>query len=216
MLEALAFKAPARGSLTDEEWTALGVGMLDAVGMLRDARSRAVLHAAFESKSLSPALRFAAARAVGKLGGDADLALLTQHASKSDPLELYAIHGLGELRRPESAKHLAARLETTKDDKTAQAIAEALGRVGSSWAWKAMGPNASTAGLETRKICAKALAPRFVKSQGKLRTTSREAILMLEHPESVALLRALRPASGPTAQAVDSLVATIEKQLQRR
>ncbi|NUQ75543.1 MAG: FAD-dependent oxidoreductase [Polyangiaceae bacterium] len=33
MLEALAFEAPARGGATDQEWTALTVGMLEAVGV---------------------------------------------------------------------------------------------------------------------------------------------------------------------------------------
>jgi hypothetical protein len=216
MLEALAFRAPTRGSLTDAEWDALGLGMLDAVGMLRDARSRPVLHAAFEAPGVRPALRSATARALGRLGGDAELALLVKHAAKGDALELYAIEGLGQLRRVESAKHLAARLAGAKDAKVSQAIVTALGMLGSSWAWQAMGPNAASKGLEARKVCATALAPSYVRSHGSVRLATGEAILMVDHPDTVGLLQAARPSSGATARAVDALIVRVQQQRKRR
>lgn len=211
MLEALAFAAPERGSLTDAEWDALAVGMFEAVGMLRDARARPVLLAAFEAKGLRSAVRLAAARAAGRLGGDPELALLKKHAVAGDPLELFAIHGLGQLRRLESAQHLAARLGSTKDAEVAHAAAQALGVLGSSWAWQAAGPDAAQQGLAVRKACAEALAPSYVKRGGKARVAIGEAILMVDHPDTVALLRA-----AGDAKVVDALIRRVERQRKRR
>lgn len=139
MLEALAVQQPERGSLTNEEWDALALGMLDAVGMIRDPRARPVVLAAFETGGLRPKVVAAAGRALGRLGGDQELAMLVKHAKDGDALAPYAVAGLGWMRRVESAKHLAALLASTKDATLAATAAEALGTVGSSWAWRALG-----------------------------------------------------------------------------
>lgn len=212
MLEALAFQAPAREGASDAEWDALRADMLDAVGMLRDARAKAVLLAAFQASAQSPAVRSAAGRALGRLGGDAELALLTQHAVPGDPWLLPAIDGLGQMRRLPSAKHLTALLASTDDEQVAQAVADALGTLGSSWAWRALGPKAAATGLEVRKLCATALAPGYARSQGKARLAMGEAILMVDHPSTVELLREAR---GADVKAVDALIARVERQRQR-
>jgi hypothetical protein len=211
MLDALALDAPTRGSLTDAEWDALAIGMLEAVGMLRDVRARPVLLAAFEA-SARPEVLNAVARALGRLGGDPELAMLTKHAKKGDSLMLAAIHGLGQLRRVEAAKHLASLLASTTDEAVAEEIANALGTTGSSWAWKAFGAKYATQALEVRKVCAQALASGFVRVKGTAaRNAISEGILMVEHPETVDYLKAARPASGATAKAVDALIVKVEK-----
>lgn len=215
MLEALAFKAPERGSLTDAEWDALAVGMLEAVGLLRDARASAVVGAIFESSAIRPSVRLAAARAAGRLGGDAELTLLTAHAKSGDPLELAAIHGLGEMMRLEAAKHVAQILSTTKDDAVAQAAATALGTLGSSWAWKSLGPKAEATGLAVRKVCADALLPRVGRATGKLRVALDESVMMVDHPETLARLRDQRAASGVDVKVVDGLIAKVERNRKR-
>lgn len=215
MLEALAIKAPARGTLTDAEWDALAVGMLEAVGIIRDARASAVVNAIFEAPGLRPAVRMAAARAAGRLGGDAELALLTQHAKSGDSLELAAIHGLGEMMRLESAKHVAQILATTKDAAVAEAAATALGTLGSSWAWKSLGPKAEATGLEVRKVCANALVPRAARGKANLRVAASDAVLMVDHPATLDLLRSARSVSGSDVKAVDVLIGKIERQRRR-
>ncbi|MFO0564725.1 MAG: hypothetical protein U0263_03635 [Polyangiaceae bacterium] len=212
MLEALAFQAPARGSLTDAEWDALASGMLEAVGVLRDSRSGPVLKAIFESGSVRPQVRAAAARALGRLGGDAEAALLISHAKRGDSAELDAVQGLGEMLRLDGAKHLAQVLATTKDPAVAEAAATALGTAGSSWAWRSLGPKAEATGLEVRKVCAAALADRFVASRGKARTAIAESVLIVDHPDTVAFLTQVR---DKDRVAVDALVARVERQRKR-
>ena len=216
MLEALALDAPPRGDLTDAEWDALAIGMMEAVGVLRDTRARPVLHAAFAAKGLRPAVLSATARALGRLGGDPELALLVKHAKAGDPLELHAVEGLGQARRLESAKHLAARLADSKDADVSRMAARSLGILGSSWAWRALGPSAEKTGLEVRRVCADALAKGMARQSTKIRTTLAESILMVQHPDTVALLGAARPAKGSAAQAIDALIVRVERQQKSR
>ena len=141
--------------------------------------------------------------------------MLTSHAKSGDPLELQAIHGLGEMMRLDAAKHVAQILGSTKDAQVAEAAAIALGTLGSSWAWKSLGPKAQATGLEVRKVCANALAPRAVRGKTALRTAASEALLMVDHPETLDLLRAQRSVSGTDARVVDGLVARVERKRQR-
>src|SRR5690349_4656720 len=129
------------------EWGALAVSMLQRVGALRDVRSRPMLHAAFKSNARPEIVR-AAAGALGRLGGEQDFALLIMHAKEGDPRFLPAIEGLGYVWRIESAKHLAALLASSSDDAALEEIADALGTVGSSWGWRALGPKYQAEGLE--------------------------------------------------------------------
>ena len=215
ILEALAVKAPERGSLNDAEWDALKIGMLEAVGVIGDARARPVVLATFEAPGLGESVQLAAGRAVGRLAGDAELALLTKHAVKGDALLLAAIAGLGEMRRVESAQHLASLLSTTKDADVAKAAAEALGVLGSSWAWRALGPKAEATGLAVRKVCAEALVPKLTRSQGQARIAVGDAILMVDHPTTVDLLKSERATAGKSVQAVDAVIARVERQRAR-
>jgi hypothetical protein len=215
MLEALAIKAPAHGTLNDAEWDALKIGLLEAVGVLGDSRARPVVLAALEAPGQSAAVQSAAARAVGRVGGDDGLALLTKHAVKGDALLLAAIGGLGEMRRIESAKHLAGLLASTKDPAVAKAAATALGTLGSSWAWRAMGPKAEATGLAVRKVCADALVSSYARSKDKVRIAAGEAILMVDHPDTVDLLRASRSAVKD-ARIVDDMIARVERQRARQ
>lgn len=207
MLEALAFDAPERGNLTDAEWDALAAGMLEAVGHLRDARSAPVALAVFESDGLRPSVLAAAGRALGRLGGDAELAMLTKHTGAGDARRMAAIEGLGQMRRIESAKHLATMLEGSTDEATSAAISDALGKLGSSWAWKAMGPGAAARGLAAREVCARALVGGLVRNKGAARNAARDGLIMVEHPSTGGMLQSARGVAAPDAvEAIDALV----------
>lgn len=212
MLNELAFDAPPRGDLSDREWDALTIGLLDAVGVLRDARSGPVLRAVFEGSSArSASVQRAAAQAVGRLCGDAELGTLLKRAATGNAMELAAIAGLGECRRVESAKHLAGLLAAASDDASLQAIVSALGSVSSSWAWKTRGPSAEAAGLEVRAIAAKALVASFVQHTGDLRDQIRRSLSLADHKGTPDLIaRARSSADASTAAALDVLSRRVQ------
>lgn len=201
MVDALAFDAPARDGLSDDEWTALTVGLIEAVGVLRDPRSGPVLGAVFESGASAPRIAHAAAMALGRLCGDAELGLLAKHIEAGDARRLAAIHGLGECKRVESVDKLATLLAMETDAATIEALASALGAVGSSWAWKAMGPQSEARGLAVRKAAATALVAAFARRPGETRASLGRAVRAVEHPETGALIERARIGAGAEAKA---------------
>jgi hypothetical protein len=212
MLHALAFEAPS-GTLSARERTAYVVGMLEAVGLLRDPRSGPVLVAVLEGASKDAAVLRAAAEATGRLCGDPELAALTRHTAIADPLRVAAIAGLGECRRIESARHLATLLASAPDDASAEPIARALGVVGSSWAWKALGPAAAAKGLAVREVAARALVSALPKRGGEARAQIAKSVLLLEHPIVPELLRKeTTAANAETKVVIDRLQKQIDKQ----
>ena len=212
MLSALAIEGPRR-ALSERERSALTAGMLEAVGRLRDPRSAPVLRAALEGASKDPVVKQAAAEALGRLCGDADLALLIKHAAAGDELRAAAIQGLGQCKRVESARHLASTLEAATDDATAAAAARALGLVGSSWAWKAMGPAAEATGLAVREVAARALIKAFPLRSGEVRARLGKSILEVEHPILSELIEKARASAQPELQMA---FETLQKQLARQ
>ncbi len=212
MLAALAFDAPA-AQRSEGERLALTAGMVEAVGLLRDARSGPVLLAALENASKEPVLARAAAEAMGRLCGDPELSALERHGATGDPLREAAVRGLGACRRVEAASYLAGALAGASDDATAMLVADALGVQGSSWAWKAMGPSAEPTGLAIREVAARALVDAFPRRTGDAQARIGRSILLVEHPVSTELLLRARASARPEVQAsIDAL----QKQLERR
>lgn len=204
MLGALALDAPAV-MLNEKEKTAYVVGLLEASGALRDARGGAVYTAILESKNKPAEVLRAAAEAMGRLCGDAELASLKKHTAASDALRAHAIRGLGECRRKESAEHLATLLGAAPDAATAELIADALGTVASSWGWKALGAKSEATAKAVQSLAAKALVPAFAKHKDA-RTAVKKALRLVESPDATDLITAARPAAdADTKIALDTL-----------
>ncbi|MEZ4293622.1 MAG: hypothetical protein R3B70_01500 [Polyangiaceae bacterium] len=204
MLDALALDAPAL-TLTEKEKTAYVVGLLEASSSLRDKRGAPIYTAIFEGKTKNADILRAAAEAMGRLCGDAELASLKKHTAATDALRPHALRGLSQCRRKESAEHLATLLASA-DAASAPPIADALGLAASSWAWKAMGKSQAAAAKDVQSIAAKALVASFVKHKDA-RPSAQKALLLVASPDSTALLQGARPAAdAPTRVAIDTLV----------
>jgi len=216
MLEAIAFKAPARGSHTDAEWEALKAGLVDAVGVLADPKAGPVLRAVFDSRASSGPVTRAAAEAVGVLCADDDLKLLQKRAVKSDVIFLDAVAGLGKCQRPEAATTLATLLAQASGDQATK-IAEALGQVGSDTVWQSRIAKASDkaamekSAKQTKDIAAKALAKAYPSHGDDTRVRIKFAMRLVKHPEMVKLVLAERPgAKADGVKAIDSLVPLLQ------
>lgn len=208
MLSALALEAPAV-MLSEQEKEAYVIGLLEAAGALRDSRGAPVYKAVFEGKSKSTGVLRAAAEAMGKLCGDADLASLKKHTASTDALRPHAIRGLSQCRRKEAAEHLASLLGAATDAASAEPIADALGLAASSWAWKAMGSKSAAAAKDVQSIAARALVGAFSKHKDA-RTTTTKALRLVESPDAAALITAARSAAdAETRSALDSLAKSL-------
>jgi hypothetical protein len=216
MVEALAFDVWDRAGATDEEWAALGAGMLQAVGALRDARSLPVLHAAF-AKALDHRVLRTAAESMGDLCDDASFGIL--EASLAGKKRAAAIEGLGHCKGVASAKLLASMLDSLFDKASAgdaERIAHALGRLSASWAWRALrssggGEARHAEGLEVRAIASAALVRAFVRFDGEAQRNAHVALSMAQHPNIRAIASQHRGAPpAAVAEALDRVVAVIE------
>jgi hypothetical protein len=208
MLSALALDAPAV-TLSEQEKTTYVIGLLEASSALRDARGGAVYKAILESKNKPADVLRAAAEAMGRLCGDAELAALKKHTAAGDTLRSHAIRGLGQCRRKESAEHLATLLAEAKDAAAAEPIADALGLVASSWAWKAMGAKVATTAKEVQAIAAKALIGAFSRYDGA-RETTRKSLRLVESHDALALIATARTTADVATQ---TALDTLAKQL---
>jgi HEAT repeat protein len=98
MLEMLAVDGPPRGKMSDGAWLTLRVSLLEAVGRLRDARSRPVLMAIIKNTSEFEIVR-AAAEALGRLGDDKSAKHLATAVKRGGNKQLAILGGIGECRR---------------------------------------------------------------------------------------------------------------------
>jgi hypothetical protein len=215
MLESLAFDASQPG-LDAREKEALAVGMLSAVGDIRDARSTSVVSAIFEAETGSTPIAIAAATALGKRCDATELKLLETHSAEGDKLRLAAIEGLGECRRKDGAKKLASILASADDQATQAATVRSLGVVGSSWAWVALGKDQEQKGIEVRTMASDALLSFFVKNTS-LRTETRRAFLKCEAPNALEQIQsAKRGADASTVKALEEIEARLAKRAARK
>lgn len=95
-----------------------------------DAKFFAIFENILNDPEEHPDVRSAAALALGRIGGDKALTLLTSHANDEDvTVKNYTMQALGALKRPEGIPYL---LEALKDDNNTifASAAEALGQIG--------------------------------------------------------------------------------------
>ncbi len=204
MLEMLAVDAPPRGKMSDSAWTTLRVGLLEAVGALRDTHSRPVLEAILNKGGDFEVVR-AATEALGQLGDDAATKFLVQLAKKPGDKRLAILAGLGECRRVDAAKELARTVHTATPIE-ARAVVASLKDVGNSWAWETPAVKQSGEGDQVRAIAARALMEAFVKYRGELRTKAETGILVVNHSSTPQLIQAARQgADARTVTALDKL-----------
>lgn len=215
MLEILALEG-ASDELTDSARTSLRVGLLEAVGRLRDERAVPVLVAVLRAPGKDDVTVRAAAAALGRLGTDKAMASLLAAArdvGASAAHRQAVLAGLGECRRLEAATFLASLLDRRPSPVEAAVLARALGRLGSSWAWRA--PEVAVHGLEekaTRALSAAALVDAFVAYEGDTRAAAEDALLVVDDPSTPDLLAAAQgrsdlPSPERTRAALAALAA---------
>jgi hypothetical protein len=111
---------------------------------------------------------------------------------------------MGECRRSRVTTALAERLRTTSDEATARIAARSLGRAGNAWAWRTLGDRSEEARI--RETAAKALVDAFVRHDGEARTAASNALMVVDAPQTPALIDEAKKTAGPkTIKALDAL-----------
>lgn len=183
-------------SLSGTARRAWRVGLIEALGALRDPRSVEVL-APLLDDSDELVVRVAA-EAVGKSG---DEKLLVSRFDREA-----VVAGAGTCRTRGMASALAAVVARRASPALVKAAVRALGDVGSSWAWKTGKVPAASEEGEVRAIAAAALVDAFVGFDGEIRQAASNALMVVDDPSTPARIATAKAgASVDTVGALDKL-----------
>jgi HEAT repeat protein len=203
MLEMLAIDAPRGVPAT----SAPGVrrDLIEAVGLLRDARALPTLFAILDDTTEDAATTRTVTEAVARIGTEeAASRLLSALDASSDDRTRAIIAGMGDCRRLRVTEALASRLGATHDDAVARAAARSLGRAGNAWAWKTLTDRSEEARI--RETAARALVDSYVRRDGEERGAASNALMVVDAPQTPALIaEAKKGASPEVVKALDAL-----------
>jgi hypothetical protein len=171
MIELLAFDAQSAKDLSGTPALALRLGLIEAIGIIRDARAIPVFAHLLDARSADFDTQRAAAEGLARIGtDDALVALKTSFASgRGGDHERAILSGLHDARREAAAKLLVAKLDAPDtDEATAKIAAKSLGGVGNAWAWKTV-TQARSEEAATRALAARGLVKAYVRFGGVAR-----------------------------------------------
>jgi hypothetical protein len=209
MLELVAFEAPplAAGEKASDR-ASVTRDLVEAIGLLRDARSMPVLTAMLAHESDFDTTR-TTAEAIARMDNDEAATTLVSTLGKSSGDRATAIlSGMGSCHRAVVARTLSDRLAAHPDDAAARHVVKSLGHVGSAWAWKTLADRSDEAA--SRETAARALVTAFVQYNGEVREAAAKALLVVDDSHTVALIEAARRgAPADLALALDDLARRV-------
>ncbi|MGI5864083.1 MAG: HEAT repeat domain-containing protein [Myxococcales bacterium] len=203
-LEMLAFGDSRVAELTESQRRALAVGLLEAVGRLRDPRALPVLRAALGSEETDFSILRAVAEAMGRVGDDESAKALAALARRDGPKRKPVLAGMGDCRRVACVEALAAALEAHPEPEIASLVVRSLGAAGSSWAWQTPGMREDEE-KAVREASAKALLAAFVRYRGEVRQAASNELMVVDWSGTPALI------AHAKADADDSTRAALEE-----
>lgn len=209
LLDALVFDSHAAVDLRPSAASALRLGLIEAVGTIRDPRALPVLAKILDVSRDEKTIR-ASAQALARIGTDDALTVLTTAATSAktgaagNERERAILAGMHDARREAAGRFLAQRLRQSPDIDTARVIVKSLGGVGNAWAWKTLS-NQSEASA-TRSIAASALVDAYVRFGGDVREQAAKSILVVDDASTPNLIaQAKKGASVDITDALDAL-----------
>lgn len=214
MIELLAFDAQAAKDLSGTPAVALRLGLIEAIGIIRDARAIPVFAQLLDAKSSDFDTQRAAAEGLARIGTDDALATLKTSfgSGRGADHERAILSGLHDARREAAAKLLVAKLDAADtDEATAKIAAKSLGGVGNAWAWKTVN-NARSEEAATRALAARGLVKAYVRFTGEARDQAAKSLLVVDDPSTASLVaEAKKTANADTLKALTALEQRLAK-----
>ncbi len=192
MLQTYALTGYPRALDVDER-AALEVGLLEAIGALADRRAETTLRAAFEQHR-GDELSVVAARGLGRLCGDGDVAYLAGLAQSRGALQNAALEGLGACHRLPAVRAIIQALEATTDAPAVIAAAHGLANAGSTW-----GQQAGRRVDDLPALASDALLRAYLRASADAQYELRIAMASVGHRPTLARVEELLR-SAPAAQ----------------
>jgi HEAT repeat protein len=205
MLELVAFDTtPLAANEAPADRASVQRDLVEAIGLLKDARAMPVLVAVLAKESDFATTR-TAAEALARLDSDDAASTLVAALGKASGERATAIlAGMGACHRAVVSRTLADRLAARPDEATAKHVVKSLGHVGNAWAWKTLSERGDEA--VARETAAKALVTAYVQYTGEVREAAAKALLVVDDAHTNALIEAARRgAAADVALALDEL-----------
>lgn len=178
------------------------VGVIEAIGALRDPRAVEVLAPLLDDGD--ELVTRVAAEAIGKAGGES--ALLARFDRPA------VIAGAGTCRRRAMAVALAGVVSRRPSHAAVLSAVRALADVGSSWAWKTGKLPHAGEERDVRAIAGAALIEAFAGFDGEIRKAASNALMVVDDEGTPARIAAAKTgASTDTVAALDQLAIRFAK-----
>jgi len=208
IVEELAFAAEPPGDLAPGAWRDWRLALIEALGLLHDVRTEAIVLALLAKRDADVPLLRASVEAAGRLGTRATIAKILTLKPADPALRRAMLEGMGECHALACVQTLSAALAATQDRETTTIVARALGRAASSWAWQTPALAATGEGPTVRAAAAKALMNALPSSSaGSTREALFRALGVVEDPSTAQLARDLRKKADPElARDLDKLL----------
>lgn len=136
MLWALASDDPFQLGYGLGMWRNWRVGLIDAVGSLRDPRSVPILLSIIEGPDPHGATRTAATAALGRLLDEEILARVLEIAKQDEEKRAAIVAGLGSARIEMARRYLLGVVESSEDEELVRSAIRSLGDWANQWAWE--------------------------------------------------------------------------------
>ncbi|MEW5848159.1 MAG: HEAT repeat domain-containing protein [Myxococcota bacterium] len=209
-LALLSYDEEKLAKMTDMGRVMFTVGLLELLRQVKDPRGAQVLRHVMEKTGQHAMITQTAAEALGALCRGEDVGYLAGHVRAGGALLKPALMGLGYCRSGASADVLLGQLTASNDEVRATA-ADALGWLGSRWAWEAKGPAAQAEGDALRARITEALVPAYLGSSKETRVRFRRAILMVDHPAATTMLTGVTLTDAPAQHDVEKLRSALRR-----
>ncbi len=203
LLEKLALQTDAHPDLSETAFTGWRLGVIEALGRLHEERAVPVLAAVVKGPESDADLLKATTLALARIGTKEALEpLFSAPADK----RLFALAALGDARQELTAEFLAKELARETNPAAQGVLIEALGRLGSSWAWATPTRAASGQGEAARTIAARALVQVAPRIGADLKGDLELALAMVEHEKTREMIAVEKSRVSPAdARAFDAL-----------
>lgn len=173
------------------------VGLLFAVGRLRDDRARPILEKVVREENDTWVLK-AAAEALGKLQDEASASVLIDASQGSNARSEAILEGMAHCRRLVVTQYLVARLAQATKDSERRALIESLRDHGNAWAWKTDVVARSGEGDAVRNLGAEALLRAYLGHPND-RAQVQKALLVIDAPKTLEILKSVET-SAPASE----------------
>ena len=198
MLEKLSTEQPAQ----------VRRDLIEALGLLADARSVPVLKTVLSDTNEDADTTRTTSEALARIGTDEaanHLVTTLDAAAPSSERARAIVSGMGELRKLRVTQAIAARARSG-DDAMVRVASRSLGRAGNAWAWKTLADRSEEAKI--REEAARALVDAFAQHEGEARQAASNALMVVDAPSTPALIAKARSSATPATQVALDALAT--------